>query len=369
MKFREFIDLLDEKGYLRKIDHCVNWKYEIGQIARSCKSRPLLFENISDYHGCRLFTGGLSRIEFMAINMGMKLPVSRNILAKQIVARLRNPIVPLHSSNCFQNYTKKTKNINLNELPVPWWNQLDGGRYIGTWHLNITHDPFTGKRNAGIYRMQIIDKNLTTVSVSSNSHLAKHFNNAEKMGRDLEMAVAIGVDEVQIIAAAAAVPYGYDEFSFAGALQQKPVMLQHCEMVNIEVPIESEYVLEGKIKKGVRVKDGPFMDYSGRPGVNPAAYLFEVNGVFIRKDAIFRGMAVGEPGAEDHLLFSLLSSSDLVDFHGSSARQLVQNIFLKHRMFSLFQFSARMGSLIGCCSRSVNKAFPMETNKKTGEMK
>jgi UbiD family decarboxylase len=33
--------------------------------------------------------------------------------------------------------------VNLLTLPVPQWRN-DGGRYIGTWHINVTKDPETG---------------------------------------------------------------------------------------------------------------------------------------------------------------------------------------------------------------------------------
>lgn len=346
MELREFISTLEKCGYLRKISHPVNWKYEIGEITRQNYSQSLLFENIVDYPGCRLFTGGFSRVDFLGINLGMKLPVSRKSLSEHISQSIKYPLDPFNVQSCSDYLVKKADDVNLYELPVPWWNPLDGGRYIGTWHLNITKDPLTGSRNAGVYRMQIVSKNQTTVSVSEKSHLAMHMKNAERQEKDLEMAVAIGVDEVLVLAAASSVPLGYDEFSFAGALRHQGVKLHQCKEVALEVPLEAEYVLEGKIKCGIRVKDGPYLDYAGKPGINPAAYLFEVISISSRTDAIFRGMSVGRAGAEDHQLFSILSALNLVDFHGSALRQRVQNFFLRHRMFSLFQLSGRLGTMI-----------------------
>ncbi len=351
MELREFISILDRYGLLRKISHPVNWKYEIGCFARKNYSQPLLFDNIADYPGCRLFTGGFSRIDLLGINLGLPLPANRKALLDHIRLSLRNPIKPLFLQGYLDCLIKYNDDVNLYELPVPWWNPLDGGRYIGTWHLNITKDPFTGIRNAGVYRMQILNKNQTTLSVSEKSHLAMHMRNAERQGRDLEMAVAIGVDEVLVLAAASSVPLGYDEFSFAGALRHQGVKLRQCKEVALEVPLEAEYVLEGNIKYGIRVKDGPYLDYAGKTGINPAAYLFEVKSISSRADAIFRGMSVGRAGAEDHQLFSILSALDLVDFHGSALRQRVQNFFLRHRLFSLFQLSGRFGSLANSLKR------------------
>jgi len=355
MELREFISTLEKCGYLRKINNTVNWKFEIGEIARQNHTQPLLFENIADYPGCRLFTGGFSRIDYLGINLRLKMPVNRMSILAHIRHGLKNPMEPLYVQDCPDCLYKDADEVNLYRLPVPWWNPLDGGRYIGTWHLNITKDPFTGKRNAGVYRMQILSKNQATVSVSEKSHLAMHMENAERQGKDLEMAVAIGVDEVLVLTAASSVPFGYDEYSFAGALRGEGVKLRQCKVVDLEVPFEAEYVLEGKIKCGIRVKDGPYFDYAGKPGINPAALLFEVSSISSRADAIFRGMAAGRAGAEDHQLFYILSALNLLDFHGSALRQRIQNFFLRHRMYSLFQLSGRLGAMVKSIKRELGE--------------
>lgn len=345
MEFRDFINELDKNGYLQRVTRKVHWKYEIGAIARKNKSKPLLFENIAEYPGERIFTGGLSRTKFIAMNTALSVNVKISELIRELKQRIIKPLNSVVSDVADENIELYTKDIDLFKIPVPWWNPVDGGRYIGTWHLNITKDPHTGAINAGVYRMQVLNKNQTTVSVSPHSHLSLHFKAAEKMGKDLQMAVTIGASESSVIAAAAALPYGTDEFSIAGAIRQKPLTLYRCRTVDIEVP-SAEYVLEGIVKSGIRVSDGPYLDYAGKPSINPSAFVFEVKCITKKKDAIFRGMSVGEPGAEDHQLFSLLSHLHLVDFHGSSVRQKIQNILLKYRMFTLFQYSGRLGTLM-----------------------
>src|SRR2546427_13303166 len=91
------------------------------------------------------------------------------------------------------------REVDLHSLPAPWWNETDGGRYIGTWHVNLTKDPETGERNAGVYRMQVIGANQTTVSVSPKSHLAIQMRKAEQAQRPLEMAVGTGGPEPLVV--------------------------------------------------------------------------------------------------------------------------------------------------------------------------
>jgi hypothetical protein len=111
----------------------------------------------------------------------------------------------------------------------------------------------------------------------------------------------------------------------------------------MEVPAEAEVVLEGKILPGMRVKDGPYLDYAGIPSVNPVAYLFEVTALSWRDKPVFRGMAVGRPGAEDHQLFTILSRLGLLDFHGSRIRRKLQNALVKRKFFRSFQWTGRLG--------------------------
>ena len=340
---RDFIAALEERDELKRVRKEVSWKYEIGAIARESK-KPLLFENIKDYPNKQLFTNGLANCSSFGLAIGLqKKEIKYGELAGAIKRGFENPIEPVFVDEPQAIENCITQAIDLTVLPVPWWNEIDAGRYIGTWHLNISHDPEVGSRNVGLYRMQIIAPNQTTVSVSPRSHLALQISKAEKKDEVLPMAIAIGVDERLIISAAAAPEYGIDEYSLAGGLAGKPIELISCMTQPLEVPSDAEIVIEGYIKPGVRVKDGPFLDYAGIPNTNPRAYLFEVTALLFRNNFIFRGTAVGRPGAEDHLLYSVLSCAGLTDFHGSRIRHSVQNFLLRRRAFKTFQLTGRFG--------------------------
>jgi UbiD family decarboxylase len=307
---------------------------------------PLLFENIKDYPGQSLFSNGLVDSSCIALALGLQLE-SGGTLTHSLRKRLLSPIAPVLVSNGPVAENSATGNdIDFLRFPIPHWHPEDVARYIGTWHLNITKDPETGSRNLGVYRMQVLGPRQATVSTSPKSHLALQFAKAEREGRPLEMAVAIGVSETLIMAASAACPFGTDEYCLAGALQNEPVRLINCKTIAQEVPADSEIVIEGLIQPGVRVQDGPYFDYAGKPGTNRNAFLFEATRVMFRNHPIFRGTSIGHAGAEDHQLFALLADLDLVDFHGSSSRQWLQNQFLKMRMFRPFQFAGNVGTLL-----------------------
>ena len=306
--------------------------------------QPRPFEEVVGYPGARVFAGALGSASLIARALGFDSSIQRSALMAALRRRLNAPIPPVPSRESIDHpCVWADDGVDLEQLPTPWWHEADADRYVGTWHLNITQDPETGHRNVGIYRMQILNARQTTVSASPQSHLARHMQRSEIRGQPLDMAVAIGVPEAAIMAGAAAVPFGMDEFAVAGGLQGEPVRLSRCRTVNLDVPSDSEYVIEGRLLPGKRVVDGPYMDYAGFPSTNPRGYLFEVSAVSHREHPIFRGTTVGVPGAEDHQLFAVLADLGLIDFHGSPLRQRLQNFFLRQRAFHLFQLMGGIG--------------------------
>jgi len=346
MDLRSLISELDKLKLLTRVERLVDWKYEIGAITREAKS-AILFTNVKDYPGCSVLTGAMSNKRLIATALGFPQTLEDNRIRAVFRERLKNPLDPIIVNDKFPLHDNilSGKAVNLYNFPVPQWSEIDGGRFIGTWHLNVTKDPLRGNRNVGVYRMQILSKTTASISVSPFSHLSQHLKMVQSQCKPLEMAVCIGVSEAVVMCGAAAFPYGTDEFAMAGALAEKPLELVKCNSIHIEVPSDSEIVLEGEIKPDCRVKDGPYLDYAGIASSNPAAYLFEVKSIMHRNNPIFRGTAVGAAGGEDHELLSFLSKFGLVDFHGSKIRQKIQNACLKNRNFKLFQMSGRLGTL------------------------
>jgi len=345
---RHFIQVLADAGRLVRVRETIDWKVDIGRMTRESRT-SLLFENVKDYPDQRVFTNGLCDTTSIALALGLELGTTRKTLITAAQKRMATPVKPrlVETGPVLENIVQAS-GVNLLNLPVPQWSNYDSGRYIGTWHINVTKDPETGSRNVGVYRMQLLGPKQATVSASPGSHLGRHVAKAEKAGRSLPlpMAVAIGVSEAVIMAAAAAYPDGMDEYDLAGGLLQEAVPLVQCQTVDLEVPAQSEIVIEGLIQPGVRVQDGPYFDYTGKTNTNPNAFLFEVTQLMFRSNPIFRGTSIGVPGAEDHQLFAFLAELNLVDFHGSRVKQVAQNLLLKQRLFRTFQFVGKIGSVV-----------------------
>ncbi len=344
--FRGWIASLSAAGKLKHITEPVDWRFDLARRALLAK-QPVLFEQIQGYPGQRLLTNGLCDSQAIALALGMPPDTDRTSMTREARLRLSHPVKPrvVERGPILANRVEGSQ-LSLFDLPVPQWNPIESGRYVGTWHLNISHDPETGTRNVGVYRMQILGPETATVSTSPQSHLGRHMTRAEKLGRPLPMAVVIGAPEAAVIAAAAGLPEGVDELEVAGGLLGEPVEVVTLQGGSLQVPASSEFVLEGEVEPHVRVSDGPYFDYTGKPNTNPSAYLFHVRRLWFRNEPIFRGTAVGQPGAEDHQLFAFLAELGLVDFHGSRLKRLAQSRLLRSQSFRAFQVAGSLGSYL-----------------------
>ena len=343
---RGSIAALSAAGRVTRVTEPMHWRLDLAR--RAVRDRqPILFEQILDYPGHRLFTNGLCDVQSIALALGLPAETERRDLVRETRKRLGNPIKPriIERGPILENRSEG-RQLSLFNLPVPQWHPIEPGRYLGTWHLNITQDPETGVRNVGVYRMQILSQDTATVSTSPGSHLGRHMTRAERLNRPLPMAVVIGAPEAVIIAAAAGLPEGVDELEVAGGLTGKPLDVLTPPGGDLQVPAWSEFVLEGEIEPHVRVSDGPYFDYTGKPSTNPHAYRFHVHRLWSRNEPIFRGTAVGQPGAEDHQLFAFLAELELVDFHGSRLKQFAQTQLLRRHSFRSFQIAGSLGSYL-----------------------
>lgn len=156
----------------------------------------------------------------------------------------------------------KGDQVNLDALPLlrPWPGDAGG---VVTLGLVITKDPETGVPNVGVYRLQRQSMNTMTVHWLSVRGGARHLRKAMALGKPLEVAVAIGVHPLLVMAAATPIPVQLSEWLFAGIYAGEGVRLAKCKTLNLEVPSHSEVVLEGTIAPGEVLPDGPFGDHMG----------------------------------------------------------------------------------------------------------
>jgi 4-hydroxy-3-polyprenylbenzoate decarboxylase len=189
----------------------------------------------------------------------------------------------------------------LDELPILRTWPEDGGPFI-TLPLVFTKDPESGMRNIGTYRMQVFDRRTTGMHWQRHKGGAQHHRVAERLGRRLEVAVALGADPVLTYCATAPMPEGLDELMLAGVLGKRRVELVKCRTVDLEVPANAQIVLEGYVDPGERRREGPFGDHTGFYSLADDFPVFHLQCITMRKRPTYLTTVVGIPPMEDYYL-------------------------------------------------------------------
>jgi UbiD family decarboxylase len=320
---RTFIQRLEEEGELARIKTQVDWKYELGAISRKVFGPPpgpaLLFENVKDY-STPVFVGGLHTVKRIAIALELNPEIDQSSLLEEYGRRLAKPLTPVVVSTgpCKENKYFEDR-VNALMFPVPWWNEQDGGRYIGTWHQVVSQDPETGWTNVGTYRMMVHEPNILGIQFSPFQHIAMMFTKYKNMNRPMPVAVTIGNDPVAMFGSASPFPEGVNEWHMAGALRQQPIELVKCETSDLEVPSQAEIVLEGEVSVTETRPEGPFGEHTGfyGAGIRPLP-IVRIKCITHRNNPIFRGSALGKPVTEQNRISWLAVVTQIAQVYKST---------------------------------------------------
>src|SRR3979409_1066671 len=191
--------------------------------------------------------------------------------------------------------------FSLAALPILKCWPKDGGRFITLPNVH-TRDPESGARNVGVYRMQLFDERTTAMHWQVHKVGARHGKRYYERGERMPVAVTIGGDPVYTFAATAPLPDGLDEILFAGFLRRKSVELVRCKTVEVEVPADVDFVLEGYVQPGEMRPEGPFGDHTGFYTAVEDYPVFHVTAITHRRDAVYPTTIVGVPPMEDYYL-------------------------------------------------------------------
>jgi len=350
---RQWIAALDKAGELKRVGAEVDPVLEIAEITdrvskggRHAGGKALLFENVKGYPGIPVFINQFGSARRMCMALGVDS-------LDEIAERIRG-FLDVKSPQGFLDKVKmlpmladvgkffpktvtggpckevvRKERFSLLDLPVLQCWPKDAGRFI-TLPCVITRDPATGKRNVGMYRMQIYDERTAGMHWQRQKIGAEHYRESLRRaagagspdrspgvdimarssggsvlaegvrpGGRMEVAVAIGTEPALTFSAIVPAPPEVEEFMIAGFLRQKPVELVKCETVDLEVPAGSEYVLEGYVQLDELRTEGPFGDHTGYYSLADQYPVFHVTCITHRKDPIYGTTIVGRPPMED----------------------------------------------------------------------
>ena len=376
---RDWIRTLEKHGELKRVSEEVSPELEITEItdrvskigsrsgSANGKYAPggpaLLFENVEGHPGHKVLINQFGSERRMAMALGVE---RLDEIAERIhgLMNLKAPegfldkLKMLPQLGALTSAFPKTvaakdapckevilrDGFDLNAFPILKCWPHDGGRFI-TLPCVHTRNPQTGKRNIGMYRMQVYDGRTTGMHWQRQKVAAEHYREALRAaalwtgdeagtksasvammaesaggavqipdgpigglpqvslgklkGSRLEVAVAIGTDPATTFSAIVPAPPEIEEFMIAGFLRGKPVEIVKCETVDLEVPANAEIVLEGYVELGELRGEGPFGDHTGFYTMTDDYPVFHLTCITHRKDPIYAATIVGKPPMED----------------------------------------------------------------------
>ncbi len=343
---RGFLKIIEERGQLRRIKALVDPEVEVAEICNrllQCGGPALLFENVkgSPYP---VAVNTMGTVERICWAMNMETPDELETLGKKL-GMLQQPKPPKKISQAIEfgkvlfdvvkakpardllppchQVVVKEDDLDLSTIPMIRPYAGDAGKII-TLGLVITKDCETGTPNVGVYRLQLQSKTTMTVHWLSVRGGARHLRKAAERGKKLEVAIALGVDPLIIMAAATPIPVDLSEWLFAGLYGGSGVHLAKCKTVDLEVPADSEFVLEGTITPGEMVPDGPFGDHMGYYGGVEDSPLIRFHCMTHRREPVYLTTFSGRPPKEEAMMAIALNRiytpilrqqvSEIVDF-------------------------------------------------------
>jgi len=297
--FRSWLETWGKNGWLARIPKPVNPQYVLGAITKKLgRDKGIFFEQVSGYD-IPLVTNLFFSRQALATALGLEekdlIPRFRKAMGKPL------PCEVIGKAPFQENVL--TKNLNLLKIfPIPTYHERDAGPYI-TGGVMIAKDPETGIRNVSIHRIQVFEDGGISLLILPR-HLNLCLQKCVQMKRPLEVAVAIGVDPFTLLASQAILPFGADELEVANAMRSSfPLKLAHCATVDIEVPTETEIVLEGIIDPLQTRMEGPFGEYPRYYSPQAPRPTFHLTAVCHRKDPLFFSIL---PAAREHLLLGAI---------------------------------------------------------------
>jgi 4-hydroxy-3-polyprenylbenzoate decarboxylase len=318
----EFIHTLEKEGELKRISLSVDPVLEIAEFAdRAVKAGgpALLFERPGGYKIPVLINSyaSMRRME-LALEVGSVDEIARRIadylemrMPEGLIGKLKmlpklaemGAFFPKIVSKGPCQEVIKREGFSLLDYPVLQCWPEDGGRFI-TLPMVFSKNPETGKRNCGVYRMQVYDERTAGMHWQTHKQGAEHYRRMlVQSGKDrMDVAVAIGSDPATMYSGILPLPPDLDEMMIAGFLRSSPVEMVKCQTCDLEVPANAEIVLEGYVKLGELRTEGPFGDHTGFYSLADEYPVFHVTCITQRKEPVYATTIVGPPPMEDYYM-------------------------------------------------------------------
>lgn len=292
MSLRSYLQKLDEQGQLIHVTEPISKRYEISGVLKQLEPRPVLFDNIIESQfrvAGNLFCSKNQFADYFNIRPQEIIP-----LLSSAIEQRQPPLgfeVSEHENAVAPCQEVVDLNPDLDSLPILYHCEGDGGNYLSSGVFFARH-PVHGQ-NADFHRAMQFSANEMAIRVVKG----RHFDAFLQDQKTLDIAVCVGLPPSILTGAATSVALGVDELEIANALERFRVV--QAKTVDILIPTEAEFVLEGRVYLDRSHAEGPFVDLTETQDIIRQEPVFEVKAITHRRDAIWHALL---PGALEHKL-------------------------------------------------------------------
>lgn len=302
LDLRQWLDKVDAMGELKRLKGA-DWDLEMGAISLLSRDEPkspaiLIDEVKGSPKGFRFLANACYSTRRAALTLNLPPDLVPLEAVRELKNRIRNlkyiPPKLVKDGPVLENVLTG-KNIDLFKFPTPRWNELDGGRYIGTGSVTITEDPDEHWINLGTYRVQIHDKKTLGFYVSPGKHARIHREKTWAKGQTCKVALSVGHNPIFLAIGASPIAAGISEYDVIGGLLGEPVRVIRGPYSGLPIPADAEIVIEGDSTPDELVKEGPFGEWTRYygSGVRPEP-IIKVKSILHRNDPILLGEPMGQ---------------------------------------------------------------------------
>jgi 2,5-furandicarboxylate decarboxylase 1 len=283
MILEEYIKILQKNGKITTITKDVSINLEIAGVLKTLEPEPVLFESVKESEfrvAGNLFCNKMQIADYFGITTESIIPTLMNAIENRSSPR------QIDNAPCQEVIEDR---VDLDKLPILFHNKVDGGPYISS-AVVVAADPEFGQ-NLDFHRAMQISKDHMVVRVVRG----RDFHSFLERNGEVDVAFCVGNTPEVLIAAATSVETGINELEIANTL--RPIGLTKAKTVDLMIPADCEFVLEGRIMLEEKHDEGPFIDLTETVDVVRQEPIFEVKKITHRKTAIWQGLL---PGRSEH---------------------------------------------------------------------
>ena len=287
-------------------------EFEVAKVLRKYPKDTVIVKNVKGFD-IPVISGICNTRDKIAKSINCEV----SEITEKIIEAMEKPI-KVDKFTDFSEYDNLE--VDLDKIPILTHYKRDGGAYI-TAGVVFARDPETGVQNASIHRMMVLDNKRLVIRIVPRN-LYTYFQRAQKLGEDLDIAIAIGMDPAILLASTTSIPIDYDEMDVANAFIGGELELIKCGDLNVP---QADIILEGKISVTETVAEGPFVDLTDTYDIIRDQPIINLETMHIKKDAVYHAII---PAGFEHKLLQGLPQEPRIFKAVKNAVPTVENVVL-----------------------------------------